>query len=135
MPRWPDVSRSDITAALRWAVAEADAALLAAAGAAGGDALPDGTTAAVVLLRRAELLVAWLGDSRAVLCRWEGSERCETLPRDSAAADPGGRARLVAVALTEDHSPGRPDERARILASGGTVTASPGGERPNTVFI
>lgn len=62
-----------------------DAALLAAARAPGFDgappdpdktlsdpnkALPDGTTAAWALLWGRELLVAWLGDSRAVLCRW-----------------------------------------------------------------
>ena len=37
--------------------------------------------------------------------------------------------RLTAVALTEDHSPVRPDERARILAAGGTVSAAPDGAR------
>ncbi len=60
--------------ALRCAVAEADAAALAAArgagGAPGAAPLPDGTTAVWGLLWRHALLVAWLGDSRAVLCRW-----------------------------------------------------------------
>jgi hypothetical protein len=73
--RWPDVRGSDVEAALRSAVAEADAAVLAAArggagGAPGAAPLPDGTTAVWGLLWRRALLVAWLGDSRAVLCRW-----------------------------------------------------------------
>ncbi|KAK9827406.1 hypothetical protein WJX81_008695 [Elliptochloris bilobata] len=115
-PRWPDVDRSDVEAALRGAVAEADAALLAAARSADPEnPLPDGTTAAWALLQGRDLLAAWLGDSSAVLCRWAGS------------APEGGQ--LAAVALTTDHSPGRPDERARILAAGGTVTTSPDGSR------
>lgn len=44
------------------------------------------------------------------------------------AQDPACR-RLTAIALTDDHSPGRADERARILAAGGTVSAAPHGAR------
>ena len=154
---------------------EVDAALLAAARAPGPGGtpldpdrtLPDGTTAAWALLWGRELLVAWLGDSRAVLCRWSSpsvdrgtaacqhdapagwgnaacsqqgtamaadseSVRCRADPTSSATPCMWGAARdrrLAAVALTEDHSPARPDERARILAAGGTVSSSSDGAR------
>lgn len=48
------------------------------------------------------LLLANLGDSRAVLCRSQNG-------------------RLSAVRLTDDHKPGRADERRRIEAKGGVV--------------
>ena len=129
-----------------------DAALLAVARAPGPDGtppdpektLPDGTTAVWALLWGRELLAAWLGDSRAVLCRWAGPEAPagsggSAVPWDdagynqqtaaTAAESESGRCRgraaqgerLAAVALTVDHSPARADERARILAAGGTV--------------
>ena len=173
--RWPDIGRHEIEAALRGAVEEVDAALLAAGRAPGLDGappdpdktLPDGTTAAWALLWGRELLVAWLGDSRAVLCRWtnppvdKSEAPCEHdapagCDMSAVAWDGAGRSqqgtamaaesesghsrtdrnaraapcmwgaargwRLAAVALTEDHSPARPDERARILAAGGTVS-------------
>jgi len=49
-----------------------------------------------------KLMVANLGDSRAVLCRSDGG-------------------RLSAVRLTDDHKPGRPDEQHRIESKGGVV--------------
>ncbi|CAJ1927307.1 unnamed protein product [Sphenostylis stenocarpa] len=57
-----------------------------------------GSTAAVVVVGKEEIVVANCGDSRAVLCR-------------------GG----VAVPLSRDHKPDRPDERERIEAAGGRV--------------
>mmetsp|Transcript_10888 Transcript_10888/g.22484 ORF Transcript_10888/g.22484 Transcript_10888/m.22484 type:complete len:462 (-) Transcript_10888:52-1437(-) len=48
------------------------------------------------------LLIANLGDSRAVLCRSQNG-------------------RLSAVRLSDDHKPGRPDEQRRIEAKGGVV--------------
>lgn len=51
---------------------------------------------------RKRLLIANLGDSRAVLCRSQGG-------------------RLSAVRLSDDHKPGRADERRRIEAKGGVV--------------
>ncbi|VAH39671.1 unnamed protein product [Triticum turgidum subsp. durum] len=57
-----------------------------------------GSTAVVALLVRDRLIVANCGDSRAVLSR-------------------GG----VAVPLSHDHKPDRPDEMARIKAAGGKV--------------
>mmetsp|Transcript_46605 Transcript_46605/g.123081 ORF Transcript_46605/g.123081 Transcript_46605/m.123081 type:complete len:468 (+) Transcript_46605:115-1518(+) len=51
---------------------------------------------------RCRLLIANLGDSRAVLCRSQGG-------------------RLSAVRLSDDHKPGRADERRRIESVGGVV--------------
>merc|ERR1719221_468987 len=55
------------------------------------------------------LLVACVGDSRAVLCQ----------ARDVPGA--GGAQQLVAVPLSVDHKPNRPDEQRRIEAKGGIV--------------
>ncbi|XP_057994492.1 protein phosphatase 2C 51-like [Hevea brasiliensis] len=70
-------------------------------GGSGGEELSErtvGSTAAVVLVGREELVVPNCGDSRVVMCR-------------------GG----VAVALSSDHKPDRPDERGRVEAAGGRV--------------
>ncbi|KDP25303.1 hypothetical protein JCGZ_20459 [Jatropha curcas] len=57
-----------------------------------------GSTAVVVMVGKEELVVANCGDSRAVLYR-------------------GG----MAMALSNDHKPDRPDERERVEAAGGRV--------------
>ncbi|GMI99558.1 hypothetical protein HRI_003625100 [Hibiscus trionum] len=57
-----------------------------------------GTTAVAALMTSEHIVVANCGDSRAVLCR-------------------GG----VAIPLSFDHKPDKPDERARIEAAGGRV--------------
>ncbi|XP_031255815.1 protein phosphatase 2C 51-like [Pistacia vera] len=57
-----------------------------------------GSTAVVVMVGKDELVVANCGDSRAVLCR-------------------GG----VAVPLSRDHKPDRPDETERVEAAGGRI--------------
>ncbi|CAK0886362.1 unnamed protein product [Prorocentrum cordatum] len=64
---------------------------------------PDGSTAVVSLVTGARLFVAWLGDSRCLLCR-ETSQ--------------GG---LAAVALTEDHRPSLKSEAERVKKAGGAV--------------
>ncbi|KAK7406055.1 hypothetical protein VNO78_07671 [Psophocarpus tetragonolobus] len=64
----------------------------------GGSGNTTGSTAAVVVVGKEEIVVANCGDSRAVLCR-------------------GG----VAVPLSRDHKPDRPDEKERIEAAGGRV--------------
>lgn len=61
-----------------------------------------------------KLLVANVGDSRAVLCR---SSRAPA--RTPAAAE--GEGELEALRLSEDHKPNRPDEQQRIRAMGGIV--------------
>ncbi|KAL8063993.1 hypothetical protein ABFX02_01G062500 [Erythranthe guttata] len=58
-----------------------------------------GSTAVVVLVGKAEVVVANCGDSRAVLCR-------------------GG----AVVPVSTDHKPDREDEKQRIEAAGGSVT-------------
>ncbi|GAB4817435.1 hypothetical protein N2152v2_004481 [Parachlorella kessleri] len=58
----------------------------------------DGTTAVTAALVGQRLIMAHVGDSRAVLCE-------------------GG----VAIPLTEDHKPDRADERDRVESKGGTV--------------
>jgi serine/threonine protein phosphatase PrpC len=64
----------------------------------------DGSTACCALLLSDTLLVANLGDSRAVLGRADGS----------------------ALALSSDHKPDRPDEHVRVYAAGGLVSQFPG---------
>ncbi|VVB15656.1 unnamed protein product [Arabis nemorensis] len=62
------------------------------------EAAISGSTAVAAVLTQEHIIVANTGDSRAVLCR-------------------SG----VAVPLSNDHKPDRPDERARIEAAGGRV--------------
>lgn len=59
---------------------------------------PDGSTGVVAVVHGHHLLVAHVGDSRAVLCRGK-----------------------KAIELTSDHKPDRADETERILSLGGTV--------------
>eukprot|EP01105_Mastigella_eilhardi_P008567 TRINITY_DN2075_c0_g1_i1.p1 TRINITY_DN2075_c0_g1~~TRINITY_DN2075_c0_g1_i1.p1 ORF type:complete len:817 (+),score=187.21 TRINITY_DN2075_c0_g1_i1:306-2453(+) len=64
------------------------------------DALPDGSTAIVAYLTETEVVVANIGDSRAVLC------------------DVNNRA----IPLSQDHKPDSPHELKRIVNMGGFVT-------------
>jgi protein phosphatase 1L len=68
----------------------------------------DGSTAICVILRNSTLLVANVGDSRGVLC-------CQG----------------IAVPLSTDHKPGKPEEYRRIQARGGQVTFNFGVPRVN----
>jgi serine/threonine protein phosphatase PrpC len=70
----------------------------------GPDAAQSGTTAVSCYQHRDRLLVANVGDSRAVL------GRCDT-----------ARKGFRAVDLSSDQKPSRPDEKQRILAAGGKV--------------
>eukprot|EP00812_Abedinium_dasypus_P011090 NODE_466_length_1545_cov_329.211409.p2 GENE.NODE_466_length_1545_cov_329.211409~~NODE_466_length_1545_cov_329.211409.p2 ORF type:complete len:485 (+),score=152.79 NODE_466_length_1545_cov_329.211409:109-1455(+) len=78
----------------------------------------DGSTLLLCLVypeangRKCRLLVANVGDSRAVLCRAAGG---------APGAGTNGGDVLSAVRLSEDHKPARPDERRRIEARGGLV--------------
>jgi serine/threonine protein phosphatase PrpC len=71
----------------------------------GPDAAESGTTAVACYQHRDRLLIANVGDSRAVL------GRCDTARKSG----------LKAVELTSDQKPSRPDEKARVLALGGKV--------------
>lgn len=67
-----------------------------------------GSTAAVALLVDGKILIANVGDSKALLCNkktWSGKLTTS----------------LSATILTKDHHPDRDDERARIQAAGGSV--------------
>jgi protein phosphatase 1L len=70
--------------------------------------MEDGTTAITMFQRGNQLIVANVGDSRAVMCS-------------------GGEA----VGLSIDHKPTRPSERRRIVAGGGTVIHCNGAARVN----
>lgn len=69
-----------------------------------------GTTAISAYKNRNNLLVANVGDSRAVL------GRCQT-----GSSTASGRGQLVAVDLSSDQKPCRPDEKRRIQEQGGRV--------------
>jgi serine/threonine protein phosphatase PrpC len=66
--------------------------------AAGINSMRQGSTAVIALIRKDQLFVANTGDSRAVLCSAQ-----------------------VAISLSEDHKPDRPDEKKRIEDLGGTI--------------
>ncbi len=80
-----------------------------------------GTTAVLALAFHQQILLAHLGDSKAVLC--QHVQQCYAVKQ----AD---KPNLRAVPLTIDHSPDRPDERARIDAAGGTISIATVGEQP-----
>lgn len=87
--------RGEIPIGLYKAFAKAENQYCQVARAAGW---PDGSTAVVAVVHGQNLLMAHVGDSRAVLCRGK-----------------------KAIELTNDHKPDRPDETDRILSVGGTV--------------
>lgn len=64
----------------------------------------DGSTGVVATIHGQNVILAHVGDSRAVLCRGK-----------------------TAIGLTQDHKPDRQDEEERILALGGTVEKSDAG--------
>jgi serine/threonine protein phosphatase PrpC len=68
----------------------------------GVDAYVSGTTGILSYLRGNKFYVANVGDSRAVLARRVNG-------------------RIIALDLSDDHKPDRPDEHSRILNSGGRV--------------
>ena len=76
-----------------------------------------------------DLLVAHVGDSRAILCTVNSSGPHNlTDPESLSVARSGedGDSSSAAVLLTEDHQPGLESERQRILGSGGTVEGGNG---------
>ncbi|KAF5454979.1 hypothetical protein F2P56_024603 [Juglans regia] len=67
-----------------------------------------GSTATIALLVDGKILIANVGDSKALLCT-------ENIQSGNLTAN------LSAIELTEDHHPDRDDERARIQAAGGSI--------------
>lgn len=108
----------------------------------------DGSTAVFALVAGSQLLVANVGNSRAVLCSAPpvhaasgggGGAAADPETRSSSAGSGGSGSRgalgddlaplLVAEQLTSDHTPARSDEAARVVAAGGTVArGSPRGK-------
>lgn len=70
-----------------------------------------GATATLVVVDQAEIAVAWLGDSDAVLCKRDGSS----------GASGSDSCPLAVQRMTLPHRPERPSERQRIEADGGSV--------------
>ncbi|VVB06715.1 unnamed protein product [Arabis nemorensis] len=113
--------------------------------------LNSGSTATIALIADGQLMVASIGDSKALLC----SEKFETQEearatlvklyrerRRNRGSSPtrfsefklehsNGRLRLIAKELTKDHHPNREDEKIRVEAAGGYVTEWAGVPRVN----
>ena len=76
-----------------------------------------------------DVVVAHVGDSRAILCTVNSSGPHTLTDPESPAVTPSGEdgdSSSAAVLLTEDHQPGLEGERRRILSSGGTVEGGNG---------
>lgn len=82
----------------------------------GPDASYSGTTAVAAYRHRDRLLVANVGDSRAVL-------GCINSARGASGGGNSGGG-MKAVELSSDHKPSRPDEKRRITEKGGIVQQS-----------
>ena len=97
--RVQSVMREDtacIEDALRSAFKAVDAAFLESVGDMGANV---GSTGVVAMIKGRHLFCAWVGDSRAILCRADGE----------------------ILQLSDDHKPSREDEAKRIQAAGGCV--------------
>lgn len=116
---------TDTGVALADEIAKLETALLADASI---DTEFSGTTAVIGTLRKRTLTVANIGDSRVIIGRKEtggsgSSAAAGGAGGRSAAAGAGSGAGIVAVPVTDDHKPDRPDEEKRIVARGGRVFA------------
>eukprot|EP00742_Colponemidia_sp_Colp-10_P001741 GILJ01001864.1.p1 GENE.GILJ01001864.1~~GILJ01001864.1.p1 ORF type:complete len:379 (+),score=53.43 GILJ01001864.1:75-1139(+) len=87
--------RTELKTAIRDAFLKTDEEFLSQAC---RDQWRDGTTAITAFIRDSRLVVASVGDSKAILVR-----------------------KGKAIAMSEDHTPDRPDERQRIEAQGGHI--------------
>ncbi|PPR89087.1 hypothetical protein GOBAR_AA31603 [Gossypium barbadense] len=113
--------------------------------------LASGSTATIILIADGQILVANIGDSKAILCSEKfhsPSEARETLlqlyreRRRNGAVSPfrssnfkvaasSGLVRYIVKELTRDHHPDRDDERSRVEAAGGYVVEWGGVSRVN----
>ncbi|XP_002964123.2 probable protein phosphatase 2C 59 [Selaginella moellendorffii] len=94
-----DLRRHALEKSLRSTLGDVEDAVL-------GNQITAGSTACVAVVTSEFVLVANVGDSRALVC---------------AAGSPASAPRLKAVQLSRDHHPEVPEERARIEAAGGRV--------------
>lgn len=85
----------------------------------GGIMDESGTTATIVYVTQLAVIVANVGDSRAVLSRWIVDE--EEL----------GHSHITALQLTVDHVASSTEERAQVIERGGFVSESGGIDRVN----
>ncbi|WZY87408.1 hypothetical protein YC2023_044143 [Brassica napus] len=114
--------------------------------------LNSGSTATVALFADGQLMVASIGDSKALLCsgKFETPDEARATlvklyrerRRNPDSSSPSrfsdfklehsnGRLRLIAKELTKDHHPNREDEKNRVEAAGGYVTEWAGVSRVN----
>ena len=77
------------------------------------DTTNSGSTAVVAVLSLDSILLAHVGDSRAMVGRFASNYSGKKLSK------------AKVLALTSDHKPDRPDENERVCNSGGRVCASP----------
>ncbi len=93
-----------------------------------------GTTAVFALAFNQQILLAHLGDSKAILCQQQSRQHPTSVTHPAgqhrSVPEHADKLNLRAVPLTNDHSPDRPDERARIVAAGGTISTATAGEQP-----
>lgn len=74
----------------------------------------DGATAVCIWVLGAKVLVANIGDAKAVVAQSHASDETKSLP--------SGASSLKAIVLTREHKAIYPQERARIMKAGGSVT-------------
>jgi len=97
--------RHDVKESVRYGIQRTEQAYLRAA-LASSPKWFDGTTAVVAMVVGQQLTIGWVGDSRAVLGRYDA---------------PKG---WSAVSLSSDHKPTAPSERERITQAGGNIGRS-----------
>ncbi len=121
--------RSAVEAAVHASVQNVDDAVLKSS----EQQTSSGTTAVLALAFHQQILLAHLGDSKAMLCQQQSRQHPTSVTNPAGqhgcAPEQADKLNLRAVPLTIDHSPDRPDERARIVAAGGTISTATAGEQ------
>eukprot|EP00804_Cyclotella_cryptica_P018285 CCRYP_017653-RB/>CCRYP_017653-RB protein AED:0.20 eAED:0.20 QI:294/0.9/0.81/1/0.8/0.63/11/1789/1311 len=116
-PDW----KTTVQASMRHAFAEIhDGIMSAVTSSPGGIMDESGTTATILYVTDLTVIIANVGDSRAVLSQWK--------------QDSSGQAVLSSFQLTEDHIASSLDEQLLIVERGGFVSKSGGIERVNGIL-
>ena len=118
----PRPPRRDVGTALRAALVELERELLADPAL---DCSLSGSTGCVCVISGDHVVVANVGDSRALLVRHAPppAPEEEGAAASAASAELGAAARLLPALLTIDHKPSMPSETRRILLAGGRLKA------------
>lgn len=101
------------------------------------EGIPGGSTAVIALITESEIVVANVGDSRAILVQSSGtnleakmgnlgledSEEAPPLQEEGEKTGESSKKENSVLALSDDHKPDLPDEQARIEAAGMKVNA------------